>query len=913
MSTKLICFSRLTAKYGFLTLLTLFLFSSGYAQLKSKNHLEKEMKSRLGQIKKDETRPFLEYLTSQRFYITIISNNVQRELLFRKKEGADIFKGNLKLSKDLSTNFTSRSADQLVEGYSKEIDALIQVSKKTQKLRSESKSSELNDKTDRLQKNIFDVLEGKSIEDPLTESYMREIANIVIVLQKLDVLDRKIDFDDTNLRLQTRKIKQRVLDVVPFEALLAFGYRDAQFRHDSEKLDSNYEYWLTNQSFWIQNYKAKLELLRNKLIGSSSPGQMKRMFDQDVLSAVAQYNNEDFAVSELLFKTILDDYPYSKMADLRYYYAESLWMQRLYSRAKAEYKKVVKKGSDVAYAKRAYFRLVLISNLINNQRELFQYADKLRKLSTSSDDELTSKALLIAGYFAYKSNEIAKTKVYVESINQNSRYYLAGQYVQAAAYLSRDQVDKAKPIYYSLGNLSKSPTDDFLNSIINHSLLKSGLLFYAEGDFKNALANFEKVDKDIPNYDVILISKAWVKFRLGEFASAQKELDQVFWGYMDSNYIYEAVMLSAHCSSLLGDDQSSARKVRYVENSGNSLSLSNEFNSERNRINQIISKLDELEPDAIAQGDLFAYERIRNLRNDLTFTVKSLSYQGKPGLQLVEEINSEESRIRELIQQARSSEQLAKQMGLMRTSKSLNKIANDLGIGLLNVWELQTERNVDIRSDYPLALKEISTGYQRNRFKFMQNKIAMEEQKIRKNLRETNILKEIANQTNDLEVLSQLDYRSMEFDDYARRLESLKVSLVENQPKQVEADYSKWSDFSGLGMSEKDFDRRNLLRSQVKENTGNGNAITETFRKKQDQLVYEIAVIDRRIRELENQEIEDKIAQLDEERKRYFDQDYFVSSIVQGVNGAKIKLEELLDTQKPGNNEASEIPGKNNR
>ncbi len=953
MSTKLICCSRLTAKYTFLPLLMLFLFSSGYAQLKSKNHLEKEMKSRLEQIKKDETRPFLEYLTTQRFYLTLVSNNVQRELLFREKEGADIFKDDLKQSKDLSsylnsdfnkvianavklydeitrleqitksnpdestekriaelkdqfrsmvgkTVTTSRSADQLVEGYSGEIDALIQVAKEAQKLRSKSKSSELNDKADRLRKNIFDVLDGKSIEDPLTGSYIREIAQVVIVLNKLDVLDRKIDFEDTNFRLQTRRIKQRLLDVVPFETLLAFGYKGAQFRHDSEKLDSNFKRWLANQSFRIQNYKTNLELLRKKLIGSGSQEQVKRMFDQDVLSAVAQYNNEDFAVSEILFKTILDDYPYSNMADMRYYYAESLWMQRLYSRAKAEYQKVAEKGSDVDYVKRAYYRLVLINNLLNNQRRLFQYADKLRELPASSEDELMAKAMLTAGYSAYKSNDIAKTRQYVESINQNSKYYFAGQYVQAAAYLSKDQVEKAKPIFYSLGNLSKSPTDKLLNSIINHSLLKSGLLLYTEGDFENALANFGKIEKDIPNYDVVLISKAWAKFRLGEFASAQKELDQVFWGYIDSNYIYEAMMLSAHCSSLLGDDHSSARKVRYVENAGNSVSLSNEFNSERNRIIRIISKLDELEPDAIAQGDLVVYERIRNLRDDLTFRVKSLSYQGKPGLQLVEEINSEEARIRALIQQARSSEQLASQMGMMRTSKSLNKIANDLGVSLLRVWELQTERNVDIRSDYPLALKESSTSYQKNRFKSMQNKIAIEEQKVKKNFREANILKEKAKQSNNLEALSQLDYHSMEFDDYARRLESLKISLVENQPKQVETDYSRWSDFSGLGMSEKDFDHRNILRSQVKENTNNVNAITKIFRNKQGQLVYEIAVMDQRIRELENQEIKDKIAQLDEERKRYFDQDYFVNSIVQGDNGAQIKLEELLDTQKPG-------------
>ena len=92
-----------------------------------------------------------------------------------------------------------------------------------------------------------------------------------------------------------------------------------------------------------------------------------------------------------------------------------------------------------------------------------------------------------------------------------------------------------------------------------------------------------------------------------------------------------------------------------------------------------------------------------------------------------------------------------------------------------------------------------------------------------------------------------------------------------------------------MGMSEKDFDHRNILRSQVKENTNNVNAITKIFRNKQGQLVYEIAVMDQRIRELENQEIKDKIAQLDEERKRYFDQDYFVNSIVQGDNGAQIK------------------------
>lgn len=245
-------------------------------------------------------------------------------------------------------------------------------------------------------------------------------------------------------------------------------------------------------------------------------------------------------------------------------------------------------------------------------------------------------------------------------------------------------------------------------------------------------------------------------------------------------------------------------------------------------------------------------------------------------------------------------------------SISLKKISNVLGANFLRIQDLQVERNVDIRSDYPLALKESNLQYQENRFKVVQNNISLEQQKLKRNLREANALKELAKQSNDLEALSQLEYRTMEFDDFSRRLESLKISMVLNNEGKVDSDYSKWSDFAGFGMSEKDFDRRNLLSELVQEYTSNVNSIHSTIKNREDQLAYKIALLDEQIRELEHQEIQEMLAQVNAERERYFEQEYFVDSIVQGSNEAQKELEKLLNSKPAENKGAENPPPKNN-
>ncbi len=967
IGTHLLLFTLLPLTYSLLITAT-----PGLSQDARQERLIKEMKSRHEQIMENKTADILEHILIQEKYLQYALESVKNELKARKDVGFGLTQADLDeiygLEKELISEYREellgviRAHDELIKlqqnptassdeetkerlhnlklrlraileesdldkpgslspqlaelmlyEYNHELERILDVVRSLYRLGSDSpQDPDIQDEVDHVRQGIVRELGeiADDRKDPLIDDYVRETTSIIQTLRELDALERNFPLEDLNIHLGIREVKEKLFQAVPLEALVALGYHEAQFRHDSDDMQAYFDSWMAGRIFWIQTKAKQAELIKQKLIETGRDHQVKRMFDEDANRAVVEYDAANFEIAGLLFSDIIKFYPYKRMEDFKFYLAESLWMQQQFSRAKAVFRDVVNEAPRSEYAPIAYYRLMLIGETFGRHRELFSYAKELSKFPSADGDELVNKAMLFAGYVAHSANDLDKALQFVGKVDDRSLYYGAAQYLQAVAYVNLDRRQEAKSILSNLSSEGSSALDGQARTIRNYSLLKLGMLYYNEDDLENALGTLERIDPHFNKFDLVLLAKAWTKFRLGLLQAASEDLDGLYWQQLNSSYVYEAMMLAAHCNILLGNVEESTRRVRYVENAKKALEIDDGLNSEHRRINQIQIELEELEKKAVAKGDLLAFEHIKNLSTDLDYTTQSFSDWGGPGMQLLKELDSEELKLLALLGSAADYDSLTAALGRPEISKSLRKISRRLALNWARLNKLRSTGEVDIMTDYPVAKRESGLKSQNYSFSRLGNQVQLEQQALRRNKRELAGLIAKAEKNGDHEALALLELRSRELENLFGRLESFNVRLAESGTEELETDYTAWADFSGFGMSDEGFVRMQEISQGIQIYNNNMSAINDAFREKESQLQVKIAFLDEEITDLERQEKKARLDELKAERDRYFAEEYFINSFA-GTDVGSQEGPQQPDASTPVNQEP-EKPEKEN-
>ncbi len=796
--------------------------------------------------------------------------------------------------------FSREMTQNLLRDYNAELDKLMKIVRELQKLKVKARQPSLKSAASKLENDISNTLQmGEKSRDPIVDSYISEVIQIVDILRQLDELDQKHAGDDIEIHRRIREIKNNVLAVVDKKALTSLGYGGVHNGSEKKSLDYYFDEWKARQ---ILVYRAKLkqaELLKERLISKGTEAQNSRLFEADVLQAVHEFNNGNFALAQYFFEDILKFYPYKKMADFQYYLAECYLTQKKYAQAQDLYLNITENSRELEYVKRAYWRLMLISDSYNRYRDFFTYADKAINLYRSArEDQFLGKVILYSGYMGYRLGRFKQSLALLEKISAKSPYYMQSQFITAVNYLNLNRPEKAQPILTFLGKeKSYQKYDDIAKAIRNQALLKTGLLYYNDNDLAEAMKTLKKVKPETPGFDVTLLAEAWTWFRLGDLQQAANELDLLFWNHLGSNYIYEAMMLSAHCNRLLGNVKSSIRKVRYVENAEKTLQINNEMNRERQRINTLLTEINKMEEQVVMNEDTYVFQKIETLRRNLELSLQSMAYRGDPGFQMIQELEEEQQRLEKLIKDYHDMNKIADILGRKDLKKEIRKTVPKLEAKLLEVQKLQNVKRVDIMADYPLARKESNLLFQREKLSKMRDEVKNEQKKLEFYREEIATLLEKADREKNPDAVSRLDYHKLEIKDLKNRLEVFMVFLAESNPKMPDTNFHNWSDFSGFGMSDLDFVRMKNMDRKIKQNNERTSLINSAFRYKEREIMRRLAVMDGRISNLEKSVYRKNIDDVKTKREKYFAEDYFVNRTSETKIDADQELKILLEEQ----------------
>jgi len=778
--------------------------------------------------------------------------------------------------------YSMQLAQQLLDEYSEELKKIVKVLTKLEQLKKQAQAtgeSTVGQEIATVKEQIAEVLavEPEQI-DPVEEEYFQEVIKVVLMLQELDEFKKRIAPQNIGLLRHITELKKKVLQCVDWDLLRALGYSNFETLPRPSRLVETIEEWKASQLLWYKATLKQAELLRANLIAGGSQLQTKRMLKADLEQAIQVYSEKDFPVAELLFENILKQYKtFGQFDDVKFYLAESCLAQNKYEKAQHYYLNITENYPGSEYAKYALLRLMLISQTFHRFDDVIEFFTSLSKMYVASAyDETFEKATYLVGYVYFSKGNYQQAISTFQTLPKKSKYFLPAAFLIATSEIALGHKDKAIPIYRYLSKEKNYPHKDALaEMLINNSLLKLGLLYYEKGDLVEGLRLFESISDKFDNYHVALIAKAWTEFRLGRLKSAVNDLDMLFWNYLDSNYLYEAMMLSAHCNRILGNIPESLRELRYVENAKKTFTLLNAYNDERKQIVNILHQLSTLEEKVLLQNDPYAYYEIRLLQDKLLLLMQTLDSHNLPGVHFVEEVNAEHTNILELIQKLQDYQRITETLGYNELRRNIVKTRNRLLHSLKILQKFKDIRQVDILADYPLAQKQSNLKYQQELLKNMAASIKKERQQIQQYRKELSQLIKLAQEQKNMDVLSKLEFQQEGLETLTQKLEAFMVFVSESKYADLDTDFEKWTNFSGFGMSDLDFMRMKAVENQIIAYNRNVETINNVLKYRQKQVLIQMEDLAEKEKQLQEQLRRQKIQQLRQKQKEYFLNEYF--------------------------------------
>jgi|GEM_PF-3134113 tetratricopeptide (TPR) repeat protein len=784
----------------------------------------------------------------------------------------------------IGSAFSKGVAERLIAEYHSEVKRLLQIVDKLEELRFRAQgNAALRNEIDRLQTEIARFFQVETPEEsPFLDRYIEEMVRVVETLKQLDALDQKVAPADLALHLQIREIKDRLLRAVDRRALVALRYENINYAADQQRLEEYFEEWKAKQILWIRAKTHEAELLKEQLIDSATPKQLRRMFREDVLLAAKQFNEGRFGVAALHFRHILSAYALDEATDFRFYLAECYWMQHKYDRARQIYEEILEADPPAQLAIRSLYRLMMQDEFDQRFDAFFRHARQALEIDPEEvrGQQFQDRLAIYAAVVASRIGRRDLSESFLAYIQETSPLKPAADFIHAVNLLREKEFARAIPLLQKVARKQTylDPTG-WTEAIRNEAMLKLALIYYEQDRLVDALQALNEIRGEFPDQDVALMARAWAEFRLSRYQDALHTLDVLLWNYLTSDYFYEAMMLSAHCNRLLGKVKTAIRKVRYVENAKNMRSISAEMFKERERLFDLLHQLEDLEEKAAFSGDLYAYNRVLQLKKDVVLAIQVLQYKGDPGLQLIQEFQDEEQRLVELIDELAKYQEMLYTLGYKDWAARIRRVRKKLEDDLVVVQRMQNVRRVDVFADYPLARKESEAELMQRKLAVMDEKIAEERRRIELNRRQVERLIRLAHQKNDLDALSRLEYRKDELDRLLERLDLFAIYLKESKPEIPETDFTQWADFSGFGMSDLDFVRLRTIDSRKEEYQQNVAVINRAIMKEIEDLEKRIAFYDDIIDRLEIEAIREKVRKMQEARKRYFEEQYFVRKV----------------------------------
>ncbi len=573
-----------------------------------------------------------------------------------------------------------------------------------------------------------------------------------------------------------------------------------------------YRQYLTLESLQQREYNYKYayaRILKDRLIASGAPNQIKRMFNHDLAGFQQNYVRGSYDQAVLQINEVIEQYGYINIYDLHFYRGETYFAMQLYGLALESYLAALDFVSDKEIERKAIQRILVIYGNKGDITNLNEYWERYKIASIDDIDQDYYWTAHIAGRYNMLANNFGPAKELFETIPPDAACFVKSQLFLAECLLALFRMDDADFLFLKLtGNSIEGQEID--NETAERAQLKVGYINYLRGNYDISFYVFTRIQKG-KYLEEADIGAAWSLYRMGELDESARIAREFLEEYPNSEYSIEARALLGFCNEMT--DQDSAANFNY-DKILYSVDESAEYRNiiiERRQINELVKKIKIMERQVFEEGKRWLFPDYLDLKNELTSLSKKIElfegYKSHPELKKAME---EKARLSNIMKQQADLEESIYEAGDAKLLEDFDEnmtnlidLADRLDAGIRNKMKEHTIVQREQKQNFKLSVNDsLRVHYQRER------------ESIRESIQQVNDIIDRTDYAQNPDLYVSLKSIDVELRRLHRELIRSERDNIRFEGKIVDSQLDMWSDFANsrniyAGLNFEDYYGRN--------------------------------------------------------------------------------------------------------
>ena len=282
-----------------------------------------------------------------------------------------------------------------------------------------------------------------------------------------------------------------------------------------------------------------------------------------------------------------------------------------------------------------------------------------------------------------------------------------------------------------------------------------------------------------------------------------------------------------------------------------------------------------MERTIIERGDANLYPKLLEAKDQTEFALWLLEHPGSFGARMMEEFDSERRRMFHLIEKAEKMAQVARQLERKDVVHKADRVAHRLLRALETYRADQNIARVNPFVDYPLALREATSRYEAALVDSLREEAARETAALWDIRAQMDSLRRRARELGVRDVAFESEYWVEQLSEVGKNLSQMRGWLASQDVRVIDADFNKWADFSGFGMSDIPLSLLRERQHQMSQYSQYAQAVGTLLRQRKEALETDLRDLQRRIQQLEYEWHQLELAEAKKNQEKYFESEYF--------------------------------------
>ena len=817
----------------------------------------------------DETANLIRYNASLKAYIDELLTDFSKDAIRQERFM-------VKQMRMLNEEITERvgSVPNIHRGYFDRLERRLSEVRELKARLNRTGSYSLNNFIVNIEKEIDHTIKQGAV-DFKKQKVIEEAVQLLYVAEEMIKLD-------PNARLEENPKFAAELQTTQHDFAQSFGKSAGAQPDFSVKPDANifdvYDAWKFNNRLDYQKRWTDVQIIKNRMIKSGSAEQRRRMLNREIVEASEAFNFGMYDLAERLFSEIYTRYEEIGMLDdCLYYKGEANYALGRYNQAEEDLKLLIQRYPSSQFISAAYKKIMYIDFYFGRYDDVFRYLDRMQAIVSSTDPSLDECRFLgvIAGL---KSERYDQTISLGFEITATSEYYRETRFAMAEAYAGAGNFDESMKIFTELFNTPGIDPD--FRSLL---LLKLGYLNYELGNYTAAISHFDIIPGNYPNYDRVLIGYGWAYYKrelakpdneVKDFSYARKNLELLTDVFYSSDYYLEAQTLLAYIYQLEMKTEKAIETFEYAFQSKELKNMSDDMNAERDQLLDDSRAADALAKKALEKENVRAFNQALATKNKIKKPLEELTLSdlSSSGMATRNEIGRLNEQLQELdrlkaVATEQGNKKVVDRIELMQLKiyRAVNSIDSPKGSALgFNYFD-----------EHPFARKESMIEHQNEQVLNMRADAKAQRTEILEKVAQLEVQIENASSRRDYRRMINLEISKERFQNLLKKLDLMETRAYTFDVSPSKINVDQWSDYGAFGVANVNFAvkaQKELEIMSMLNNVDQINRILETRKSniehQIDQIITEITVMTRRVREQERRRER-------EEMKRRFEESYF--------------------------------------